>query len=466
MAVSESNGGAGTLTAEQYTKSALEHVWVHSANWTEIAENKGMKVFDRGEGARLYDVYDKEYIDGIAGLWVVNAGHGRAEIGEAMAEQAARLAYVSAASYTTVPTVALAEAVADLLPGDIDRLFFCSGGSEAVESAVKIAKQVQAMRGFPRRYKIIARRGSYHGMTHGAMSLTSGRKEQYFGPFMAGVYHVPSPNNYRSQFPGLTGIEDEIACANAFEQEIEYQDPETVAAIIAEPVSTANGVQIPSPAYWKRLREICDKHGVLLIADEVINGWGRSGKYFAMEHMDVVPDMITMAKGLSSGYAPIGAVGVSNRVFEGFKEKGDIALGHLLTFGGQAVACAAALKNIQIFKEEDLVQQSADKGEYMKAQLNELRSHPTVGDVRGLGLMLGVEIVKNKDTKDKWGREHEFVKRVSEHMNERGLLARVWDIIHVAPPFVITQDEMDRVVTIIDESLTLAEQEFASEIGS
>ncbi|MEZ4524253.1 MAG: aminotransferase class III-fold pyridoxal phosphate-dependent enzyme, partial [Thermomicrobiales bacterium] len=173
-------------TADQLTKSALEHVWIHSATWQNLAEEKGMKVFDRGEGARLYDVYGKEYLDGIAGLWVVNAGHGRAEIGEAMKEQAARLAYVSAGNYTTIPAVALGEAISDLLPGDLDRVFFCSGGSEAVESAMKIAKQVQAMRGFPRRYKIIARRGSYHGMTFGAMSLTSIRAEKYFGPFMAG----------------------------------------------------------------------------------------------------------------------------------------------------------------------------------------------------------------------------------------------------------------------------------------
>jgi len=268
------SGGAATMSAEDYTKKALEHVWIHSANWAELAENRGMKVFDHGKGALLYDVNGKEYIDGIAGLWVVNAGHGRAEIGQAMSEQAAKLAYVSAASYTTVPTVALADTIADLLPGDLNRMFFCSGGSEAVESAIKIAKQVQAMRGFPKRYKIIARRGSYHGMTYGAMSLTSMRNETYFGPFMPGVYHVPSPNNYRSQFPGLSGEADDIACADAFEKEIEYQGPETVAAIIAEPISTANGVQIPAKAYWQRLREICDKHGVLLIADEVINGWG------------------------------------------------------------------------------------------------------------------------------------------------------------------------------------------------
>jgi adenosylmethionine-8-amino-7-oxononanoate aminotransferase len=465
--VNDQGSGAATLSPEQYTKSALDHVWIHSANWQELAEKKGMRVFERGEGARLYDVDGREYLDGIAGLWVVNAGHGRREIGDAMAEQAAKLAYVSAANYTTVPTVALAETIADLLPGDLNRLFFCSGGSEAVESAIKIAKQVQVMRGFPKRYKIIARRGSYHGMTYGAMSLTSSRSEQYFGPFMPGVYHVQSPNNYRPQFPGLSGEDDDIACANAFEAEIEFQGPDTVAAIIAEPISTANGVQVPSPKYWQRLREICDKHGVLLIADEVINGWGRSGKYFAMEHFGVVPDMMTMAKGLSSGYAPIAGVAVRDSVFEGFTaEKGrEVSLGHLLTFGGHAVACVAALKNIQIFKDEDLVTQSADKGEYLKKQLEELRSHPTVGDVRGIGLMCGIEVVRNKDTKEKFGREHQFTKRVTELVNEKGLLTRVWDVIHFAPPFVVTIDEIDRMVAITDEALTQAESEFAADIS-
>jgi adenosylmethionine-8-amino-7-oxononanoate aminotransferase len=384
-----------------------------------------------------------------------------------MKEQAARLAYVSAASYTNVPAVALAEQIAELAPGDLQRVFFCSGGSEAVESAIKIAKQVQAMRGFPRRYKVIARRGSYHGSTHGAMSLTSSQyNEKYFGPFMYGVYHVPSPNNYRPQFPGLSGEADDIACANAVEAEIEYQGAETVAAVIAEPISTANGVQVPSPKYWQRLREICDKHGVLLIADEVINGWGRTGTYFAMEQMGVVPDMMTMAKGLSSGYAPIAAVIVRPSVFEGFQEQGEVSLGHLLTFGGQAVACAAALKNIEIFERESLPQQSKDKGEYLLTQLKELETHPTIGDTRGLGLMCGIEIVKNKETKEKFGRDSQFIKRVNELMNEKGLLTRVWDIVHIAPPLVTTTDELDRIVTIIDESVGQAEQEFASEINA
>ncbi len=459
-----SEASSGAMTAEQYTKAALDHVWIHSANWGEIAADKGLKIFERGEGALLFDVDGREYIDGIAGLWVVNAGHGRAEIGEAMAKQAAKLAYVSAANYTTTPNVALAEVIADLLPGDLNRLFFCSGGSEAVESAVKIAKQVQAMRGFPKRYKIIARRGSYHGMTYGAMSLTSSRNETYFGPFMPGVFHVQSPNNYRPQFKDQVGEADDIACANAFEAEIEFQGPETVAAIIAEPISTANGVQVPSVAYWQRLREICDKHGVLLIADEVINGWGRTGTYFAIEQFNVVPDMLTMAKGLSSGYAPIGAVAVRDSVFEGFKEKGDVALGHLLTFGGHAVASVAALTNIEIFKRENLVEESRKKGEYLMAQLNELRAHPTVGDVRGLGLMAGVEIVRDRSTKEKFGREHAFTKRVSELVNERGLLSRIWDVFHVAPAFNITTEQIDRIVAIADESLTIAEGEFAADI--
>jgi adenosylmethionine-8-amino-7-oxononanoate aminotransferase len=291
------------------------------------------------------------------------------------------------------------------------------------------------------------------------------RNEQYFGPFMPGVYHVQSPNNYRPQFPGLSGEADDIACANAVEAEIEFQGPETVAAVIGEPISTANGVQVPAVAYWQRLREICDKHGVLLIADEVINGWGRSGKYFAIEHYGIVPDMVTMAKGLSSGYAPIAGVAVRDSVYEIFKTSKDAVLGHLLTFGGQAVACAAAIKNIEIFKDENLVQQSADKGEYLKKQLEELKSHPTIGDVRGLGLMCGIEIVKNKATKEKFGREHEFTKRLSKVFDDLGLLTRAWDVVHFAPPFVITTDEIDRMVAIVDEALSAAEAEFASDIA-
>ena len=219
----------------------------------------------------------------------------------------------------------------------------------------------------PRRYKIIARRGSYHGMTYGAMSLTANKNEHHFGPFMYGVSHVQHPDRYRSDF-GVEGEQADIIAARAVEQEIMFQGPDTVAAVIGEPISTAAGVHVPSKIYWRKLREICDKHGVLLIADEVINGFGRTGKMFAVEHYDIVPDILTVAKALSSGYAPIAAVIVRDSVFEIFKDKNDIPLGHLLTFGGHPVAAADAIKNLEIFDDEKLVEKGAETGEYLGSE--------------------------------------------------------------------------------------------------
>lgn len=458
------NNVQGTTEAAKLEREALDHVVVHSTNWVHLAEQQGLHVFERAYGSTLVDVYGREYIDGIAGLWVVNAGHGRTEIGEAMAEQTAKIAYASSAGYTTVPAVQLAHKLAEITPGDLNRIFFCSGGSEAVESAMKIAKQVQSMRGFPKRYKIIARRGSYHGATHGAGSLTASRNEIFHGPFMYGVYHVPAPNRYRNDF-GLEGEEGDLMAAEYVRQEIENQGPETVAAVIGEPISTSAGVHVPSPKYWQRLREICDEYGVLLIMDEVINGFGRSGKMFATEHMGMQPDLMTMAKGITSGYAPLAAVAVSDKVFEIFQEKKDVEVSHLLTFGGQAVAATAALTNIEIIQREGLVQQSAEKGAYLLERLNTLREHPTVGDVRGLGLMCGVEIVQNRETKAKWPKGHEFIKTLDRKINEKGMITRVWDIVHVAPPLVITTEEIDRIVEILDEALTEVENQFADEIG-
>jgi adenosylmethionine-8-amino-7-oxononanoate aminotransferase len=443
-------------------KQALDHIWIHSARWLDLAERDGLRVLVRGEGSTLWDARGKAYIDGLAGLYLVNVGHGRREIGEAMAEQAAQLAYSSSASYTNLAAVKLADVLARLTPGDLNRFFLCSGGSEAIESALKIAKQVQAMRGFPKRYKIIARRGGYHGATMGAMSITSSRNEKFFGPFTYGVSFVPSPNRYRNDF-GIDGEAGDLACANAVEQEIMAQGPETVAAVVGEPVSTANNCHVPSPAYWQRVREICDKHGVLLILDEVINGFGRTGTMFATEQFGVVPDLMTMAKGLSSGYAPIAAVAVSERIYDEFKKQ-DVALAHLLTFGGQAVSCAAALKNIEILEREELLQRSARQGRYLLGKLEPLRAHPTVGDVRGLGLMCAVDLVKDKATKEPFGwgpaaAAHPFSRRVTELMEERGLLTRVFMSVQLSPPLVITTEEIDRMVEIVDESLTVAEKE-------
>jgi adenosylmethionine-8-amino-7-oxononanoate aminotransferase len=451
---------AAPYDAPIYQKG-LDHVWIHTINYVELAERQGLHVFERGEGCTLYDARGDAWIDALAGLWVVNVGHGRREIAEAMAEQASKLAYVSSAAYTSVPAVQLAETLAQKTPGDLQRVFFSSGGSEAVETAIKIAKQTQVLRGYPKRYKIIARRGSYHGMTYGAMSLTTGNRaqqERFFGPLMDGVYHVPSPNRYRNDF-GLEGEEGDVMCAKWVEQEIIFQGPETVAAVIGEPISSSNGVHIPSPKYWQLLREICDRHGVLLIMDEVINGFGRTGRWFAAEHFGVVPDIMTMAKGLSSGYAPIAATIVRPSVFEVFtSEKNTIS--HLLTFGGQAVAAAAALKNIEIIEREGLPQRAAELGDYLLAGLRSLvDNHPTVGDARGLGLLCALELVRDKGTREKWARDSDFIKRVHQLAVERRLLTRVWELLHIAPPLVVTREEIDRIVAILDESIGIAERE-------
>lgn len=447
---------------EPVYQQALDHVWIHSGNYLELAEQQGLHVFERGENCTLYDARGEAWIDALAGLWVVNAGHGRQEIGDAMAKQAGQLAYVSSANYTSRPAVELAAKLAEITPGDLQRVFFCSGGSEAVETAIKIAKQVQVLRGFPKRSKFIARRGSYHGMTYGAMSLTTGNRtqmERFFGPMMPGVYHVPSPNHYRNDF-GLEGEAGDIMCAQWIEQEILFQGPETVAAVIGEPISSANGVHVPSPKYWQLVREICDRHGVLLILDEVICGFGRTGKWFATEHFGIVPDIMTIAKGLSSGYAPIAAAIVRPHVYEAFMQ-GENVFSHLLTFGGQAVSAAAALKNIEIIERENLVERGAEAGRYLLNGLQMLvDTHPTVGDVRGLGLLCAIELVQDKATKVKWARNSDFIKRLHYLVNERRMLTRVWEILHLAPPLVVTHTEIDQIVGILDECLTQVEGEF------
>ncbi|MCC6312702.1 MAG: aspartate aminotransferase family protein [Thermomicrobiales bacterium] len=447
--------------AAQVADAAHDHVWVHTLTWNEY-EHGGLHVFDHAEGSTIWDVNGKAYLDGIAGLWVVNAGHGRAEIAEAMGRQAARLGYANAMNYTSTPTALLGEKLAALTPGDLNRVFFSSGGSEAVETALKIAKQVQAMRGFARRYKVIGRRGSYHGQTMGALSLTHAKNEHWFGPFMYGVSHVPHPDRYRSDF-GLEGEAADVMAAKFVEQEIVAQGPDTVAAVIAEPISIAAGVHVPSKVYWQMLREITQKHGVLLIADEVINGFGRTGTMFAIEQYGIVPDIMTLAKGITSGYAPLAATVVSDSVYEVFQQQPSIPMGHLLTFGGHPVSCAASLKNIEIFEQEDLVKRGAETGAYLKSQLDELRSHPSVGDVRGTGMVYGLDLVTNKETRAKIAKDGAFSKRMNELMMERGLITRLWDILHLAPPLVITRDEVDRMVAIVDESLTIAERENASD---
>ena len=453
----------GGADAEVLREAGEAHVWMHGSSWRALARETDKRILVEGQGCIVKDVDGNEYIDALAGLWLVNVGHGRKEIAEAMAAQAGTLAYGSSMQTTTVPAIQLATLLSDITPGDLSTVFFCSGGSEAVESAVKIARQYQHLAGHPKRLKIIGRRGSYHGATYGAMSVSGTRQlsEPYYSPFMSGTMHVAPPYCYRCDYRH-TYPSCDVYCVEAIEQLINYEGAQTVAAVIAEPVSASCGIVVPPPEYLPRLREICDRHGVLLIVDEVINGFGRTGKMFASEHWGLVGDIMTIAKGLSSGYAPIAATICRPKVAEVFTTESGKKLSHLLTFGGQAVACAAALENIAIIQREGLVENSAVQGAYLLEQLQGLKaSHPTIGDVRGIGLLAAVELVQSREGKEKFAPDGEEVSTLNTLLMERGLLTRATHMIMLSPPLCISRAEVDRVVEIIDSTLTAFEKQFS-----
>ncbi|MDP6833098.1 MAG: aspartate aminotransferase family protein [Alphaproteobacteria bacterium] len=438
------------------TEAGSEHLFIHASAHRALANDAGKRILVEGDGALVKDIEGKEYIDGLAGLWLVNAGHGRQEIADAYSRQAGKLAYASSTQATSIPAIELATRLAELTPGDQATAFFCSGGSEAVESAIKIARQYHYFNSEPKRSKIVGRRGSYHGATYGAMSVSGTRpmSEPYHSPFMHGVLHASPPYCYRCDFrhsfPGC-----DLLCADQIEQIIKYENPKTVAAVIAEPISASGGIVIPPKGYWTRLREICDRHGVLLITDEVINGFGRTGRMFASEHWDLVGDIMTVAKGLASGYAPIGAVMCRPHVVEAFEGKNKLS--HLLTYGGHAAACAAALANLEVFEREGLVANSQAMGARLKEGLEGLSHHPSVGEVRGQGLLVGLELVKDPDSKEKFADDGAELETFGEALAERGLLTRVDSVLPLSPPLCITAEQIDRMVAIIDDSLTAME---------
>ena len=444
-------------------EAGAEHLFIHASAYRALEHDEGKRILVEGHGAIVTDIEGKEYIDGLAGLWLVNAGHGRTEIAEAYARQAGKLAYASSTQATTIPAIELATRLAEITPGDQATAFFCSGGSEAVESAIKIARQYHYFNGEPKRSKIIGRRGSYHGATYGAMSVSGTRpaSEPYHSPFMHGVLHASPPYCYRCDFR-QTYPSCDLLCADQIEQIVNYENPQTIAAVIAEPISASGGIIIPPDGYWQRLREICDRHGILLITDEVINGFGRTGRMFASDHWDLVGDIMTIAKGLASGYAPIGAVMCRPHVVAAFE--GENKLSHLLTYGGHAAACAAALANLDIFEREGLVANSEAMGTRLRQGLESLSGHhPTVGDVRGLGLLAGLELVKDRETQEKFKDDGEELKTFGDGLAQRGLLTRVASTLPLSPPLCITAGQVDRMIAIIDDSLT--EMEFAHGLG-
>jgi adenosylmethionine-8-amino-7-oxononanoate aminotransferase len=414
---------------------ASRHLWLHFTPMGRKASPP--RVLTHGEGCYVYDDAGNRLLDGLSSLFCVNIGHGRTEVAEAAARQGAQIAYVSNWSFAHPTTITLAHRVAALAPPGLDHVFFTGGGGESVEAAIKLARQYFKLTDRAQKTKIIARELAYHGTGMGALALTGiASAKNPFEPLMPGACHVPNTNTYRTE-PG----DDLSVYAEAIRERIIFEGPETVAAVVLEPVQNSGGCIPPPPGYWKRVREICDEFDVLLVSDEVICSWGRLGHYFGCERYEYLPDMITTAKGLTSAYAPMGALIASGRLFRAFEERSFPFL-HGLTFGGHPMSAAVALANLDVFERERILDNVLANEPLFREMLESLRDIPIVGDIRGAGYFMGIELVRDAATKDRFSRREIARLRdtLSAELLDRGLICRVDDrgaaVIELAPPLI------------------------------
>jgi adenosylmethionine-8-amino-7-oxononanoate aminotransferase len=443
------------MSVEQLQQAARDHLWLH---FTRMGGHEP-PIIVRGEGCYLEDSNGKRYLDALAGLFAVQVGYSYGEeMGQAALEQMRELPFYTNWSYAHPRAIELAHEIAQLTPGDLNRVFFVSGGSEAVESAWKLARQYHHARG-ERRWKAVGRRVAYHGTTMGALSINGiAALRTPFEPLVPDTLHVRNTNRYHRP-PDETEEEFTAFLLEDLDSAIEQAGPETVAMVLMEPVQNAGGAFTPPAGYWKGVREICDRYGILLCADEVITGFGRLGSWFGSEHYDIKPDMITCAKGLSSAYASIGAVVASDRVVEPFLNDA-ATYTHGITFGGHPVQCAIALKNLEIMKRERVVENVRDNGDAFRATLAQLLDLPIVGDLRGTGFFYALELVKDKETRETFNDEEcETLLRgfLSPQLFEKGLICRADDrgdpVIQISPPLIATQKEFDIIAGTIGEVL-------------
>jgi adenosylmethionine-8-amino-7-oxononanoate aminotransferase len=433
-------------------------------HFTRMSSYAGQPVptIERGEGCHIWDTDGKRYLDALSGLFVVQAGHGREELAQAAAAQARKLAFFPVWSYAHPTAIELADRLAAAAPGDLNKVFFSTGGGEAVETAWKVAKQYFRLTGRPGKYKVISRAIAYHGTTQGALSITGVPPfKAPFEPLVPGSVRVPNTNFYRA--PEFVA-DDEKAfgrwAADQVEQAILMEGADAVAAVFVEPVQNAGGCFPPPPGYFERLRQICDAHDVLLVSDEVICAYGRLGTMFGAQKFGYQPDIITSAKGLTSGYSPLGAAIISDRIFEPFAT-GETTFAHGYTFGGHPVSCAVALANLDIFESEDLLGNVLRREVDFRTTLNRLLDLPIVGDVRGDGFFFGIEMVKDKATKETFtAAESERILRgfVSPALFERGLYCRADDrgdtVVQVAPPLISDQAVFDEIESVLRSVFT------------
>ena len=442
---------------------AKRNLWMHFTRMSTYADSD-VPVIVRGSGPYVFDSRGRRYLDGLSGLFVSQVGHGRTELAEAAARQASELAYFPLWSYAHPQAIELSERLADLAPGDLNRVFFTTSGSEAVESAWKLAKQYFKLTGQPERYKVLSRDIAYHGTSMGALAITGLADIKYpFEPLPPGGVRVPNTNFYRA--PDF--VADDIHAfgrwaADEIERAILREGPESVAAVYLEPVQNSGGCFPPPPGYFARVREICDRYGVLLVSDEVICAFGRLGYYFGSSRYGYQPDIITFAKGLTSGYSPLGGRGVRDALMEPFN-RGTATFLHGVTFAGHPVSCAVALANLDVFEKEDLLGNvRANEGAF-RSTLEKLNDLPIVGDIRGDGYFYGIELVKDKDTRETFSdEESERLLRgfLSTALFDAGLVCRADDrgdpVIQLAPPLICGPEHFDEIERILREVLTEA----------
>ncbi|MGI9623385.1 MAG: aspartate aminotransferase family protein [Acidimicrobiales bacterium] len=443
---------------------ADRHLWGHFSSIGNAVD--GMHIIERGDGCYVWDDQGNRYLDGLAGLFVTQVGHGRTELAEAAAKQAASLGYFPIWTYAHPGAVELAARLAGLAPGDLNRVFFTTGGSEAVESAWKLARQYFSAIGQPGRNKVISRHLSYHGSSFGALSITGlADLRAPFEPLVPGALKVANTNQYRCH---LCGHLDSctLACATDIEQMILREGPETVAAVFIEPVQNAGGCFVPPEGYFQQVREICDRHGVLLVSDEVICAFGRLGHMFGADRFGYEPDIITCAKGLTSGYSPLGAMIVSDRLAEPFVGTDNMFL-HGFTFAGHPVSCAVALANLDILENERLLDHVVANEGAFRAALDDLSDLPIVGEIRGAGYFYGIELVKDRDSKETFSEEEseELLRGfLSNRLLEEGLICRADDrgepVVQLSPPLVAGQQEFDLISSALRTCLTEAMARF------
>jgi adenosylmethionine-8-amino-7-oxononanoate aminotransferase len=455
MSSASLSGPASEFTPDDLEQAAKRHLLMHFTRHGAY-DHGYLPVIERGEGCWLWDIRGARYFDGLSGLFCVEIGYGYgAEIGAAVKAQMERLPYYTNWSCAHPSSIELATKVAQLAPGDLNRVFFCSGGSEANESAMKVARQHFALVGQPMRRKMIARRMAYHGTTFGALSLSGITENRApFEPLMPGVRHVSNTDRFHRP-PGETEEQLTAFLLRELRELIEFEGPGTIACVFMEPVQNAGGSYVPPAGYFAGVRDMCDEYGILLVADEVICAFGRLGEWFGSIRYDIRPDIITFAKGIGSAYVPLGGVIVSDRIADPLLQEDRVFL-HGITYGGHPTACAAALANLAIMQREDVIGNVRANEPHLRARLEELYSIPCVGDVRGAGYFMGIELVKDRDSRagfDEEERRTLLRGMLTPRMLEAGLMCRAADygepVICLSPPLIATRDELDWMVNTV-----------------